>query len=83
VQNNHYLYTSSVDAYRSFLHSYVAHTLKDVYDINKLDLSKICKAFGLTAPPFVNLNIGYVTSSQKRKKIHDKSHLYSKVMIKL
>jgi ATP-dependent RNA helicase DDX18/HAS1 len=53
--------------------------LKDVYDINKLDLAKICKAFGLSSPPYVNLNIGYITSSQKRRKLNDKAQIYSKV----
>jgi ATP-dependent RNA helicase DDX18/HAS1 len=79
VQNNHYLYTSSVDAYRSFLHSYVAHTLKDVYDINNLDLAKVCRSFGLTSPPFVNLNVGFMTQSMKRKKLKGKDAFYNKV----
>ena len=79
VQNNHYLYTSSVDAYRSFLHSYVAHTLKDVYDINNLDLAKVCRSFGLTSPPFVNLNVGFMTQSMKRKKLKGKDSFYNKV----
>jgi ATP-dependent RNA helicase DDX18/HAS1 len=79
VQNNHHLYSSSVDAYRSFLHSYVAHTLKDVYDINNLDLAKLCKSFGLTSPPFVNLNIGFMTASMKRKKVKGKDNFFIKV----
>jgi ATP-dependent RNA helicase DDX18/HAS1 len=80
VQNNHHLYTSGVDAYRSFLHSYVAHTLKDVYDINNLDLAKVCKSFGLVSPPFVNLNIGFITSSMRRKKAKGNQSFYSKVI---
>jgi ATP-dependent RNA helicase DDX18/HAS1 len=79
VQNNHYLLTSATDAYRSYLHSYVAHTLKDVYDINNLDLAKVCHSFGIANPPFVNLNIGFMTSSSKRKKLKGKDQFYSKV----
>ena len=81
VQNNHYLYKSAVDAYRSFLHSYVAHTLKDVYDINNLDLAKLCKAFGLASPPFVNLNLGFMTAAMKRKKVHGKEGFNQRVRI--
>ena len=31
--------------------------MKDVYDVNDLDLLKIAKAFGLEFPPQVSLNI--------------------------
>jgi len=57
--------------------------LKDVYDINNLDLSKICKSFGLAHPPMVNLNVRIQSSSQRRKKmknIQGEKNYYSKVL---
>jgi hypothetical protein len=42
--------------------------MKDVFDINELDLAKICKAFGFSKPPFTNLNIRPPTSNMRRKK---------------
>ena len=71
VEKNYYLYSASQDAYRSYLHSYISHKLKDIYDINSLDLSKVCRSFGFTSPPYVNLNIK-INSSRKNKKF-DKS----------
>ncbi len=71
VEKNYYLYSASQDAYRSYLHAYISHKLKDVYDINSLDLSKVCRSFGFTAPPYVNLNIK-INSSRKTKKLNDK-----------
>ena len=63
------------------MHSYVAHTLKDVYDINNLDLALVCKSFGLSHPPFVSLNLKITSSSSRRKKNFekgDKQEFYSK-----
>ena len=40
--------------------------MKDVFDINNLNLQKVCKSFGLVHPPMVNLNV--VESSSMRKK---------------
>jgi ATP-dependent RNA helicase DDX18/HAS1 len=71
VEKNYYLYSASQDAYRSYLHAYISHKLKDVYDINQLDLSKVCRSFGFTAPPYVNLNIK-INSSRKNKKLSDR-----------
>jgi len=71
VEKNYYLYSASQDAYRSYLHAYISHKLKDVYDINSLDLSKVCRSFGFTSPPHVNLNIK-INSSRKNKKMREK-----------
>jgi len=68
VEKNYYLYSSSQDAYRSYLHAYISHKLKDVYDINSLDLSRVCRSFGFTSPPYVNLNIK-IHSSRKNNKL--------------
>jgi ATP-dependent RNA helicase DDX18/HAS1 len=77
VEKNYYLYSASQDAYRSYLHAYISHKLKDVYDINALDLSKVCRSFGFTSPPYVNLNFK-INSSRKNKKmdkgVKDKFH---------
>lgn len=43
--------------------------MKDVFDLNNLDLSKVCKSFGLAFPPQVNLNIRITPSSHRRKKL--------------
>jgi len=42
------------DAYKSYLHAYSSHSLKDVFDVNDLDLQKSAIAFGLKVPPRVN-----------------------------
>ena len=62
-----YLLNLATEAYRAYIHSYHANTDKDTFDLEKLDLLKVCKSFGLISPPFVHLNIKPKTNSMRRK----------------
>ena len=62
-----FLLNLATDAYRAYIHSYHANTDKDSFDLEKLDLLKVCKSFGLISPPFVHLNIKPKTNSMRRK----------------
>ena len=68
IEKNYYLNRSAKDAYRSYLQAYASHSLKNVsmvhaallipgqiFEVNSLDLQRVAKAFGFTAPPSVNL----------------------------
>lgn len=68
VEKNYYLNAAAKDAYKSYLHAYVSHKLRDVFNINDLDLSKICQSFGFSKPPFTSLNIRPPTSNMRRNK---------------
>lgn len=57
IEKNYHLHRSSRDAYRSYIHAYAAHSLKDAFAVDKLDLAKIAKSFGFGAPPKVELNL--------------------------
>lgn len=54
---------SAKDGYRSYLQAYASHTLKSVFNVNKLDLTKVAKSFGFPTPPRVDINLG---ASMKR-----------------
>ena len=62
-----FLLNLATEAYRAYIHSYNAQTDKDSFNLEKLDLLKVCKSFGLISPPFVHLNIKPTTNSMKRK----------------
>lgn len=51
------LHVLAHEAYRSYLAAYSSHSLKDVYNVETLDLTKLCKCFGLDVPPRVQLNV--------------------------
>ncbi len=64
ITANYYLRNAAKDAYKSYLHSYSTHRLKDIFELNRLDLKKVAKSFGFTTPPYVDLskcmiNVGF------------------------
>ena len=67
-KKDHYLLQSAIEAYRAYIHAYNAQTNKDDFNLDKLDLMKLCKSFGLSSPPFVHLNVKPTKSSMRRKK---------------
>ncbi|KAK9243564.1 P-loop containing nucleoside triphosphate hydrolase protein [Lipomyces tetrasporus] len=58
VAGNHWLHESAKDGYRSYVQAYASHHLKPVYQVDKLDLAKVGRAFGFKVPPRVNLLVG-------------------------
>ncbi|KAK8869980.1 ATP-dependent RNA helicase HAS1 [Kwoniella newhampshirensis] len=67
ISKNHYLNQSARDGYRSYLQSYASYSLKKIFDVNKLDLAKVGKAFGFPVPPKVNISVGSVKGGGKKK----------------
>ncbi|KAK9321049.1 P-loop containing nucleoside triphosphate hydrolase protein [Lipomyces orientalis] len=58
VAGNHWLHESAKDGYRAYVQAYASHHLKPVYQVDKLDLAKVGRAFGFKVPPRVNLLVG-------------------------
>lgn len=56
IERNYYLNCAAKDGYKSYMQAYASHKMKDIYDINQLDLKKVASAFGLAIPPRVNLS---------------------------
>lgn len=68
IEKNYHLHRSSRDAYRSYLHAYVSHALKEIFDVHKLDLQKVALSFGFAHPPKVDLNIRAMSAARVRRK---------------
>ncbi|KAI5928109.1 P-loop containing nucleoside triphosphate hydrolase protein [Camillea tinctor] len=66
ISQNYYLNQSAKDGYKSYLHAYASHSLRTVFDINKLDLAKVAKSFGFTTPPRIDLTLGARMSRDKK-----------------
>lgn len=73
IENNYHLHRSSRDAYRSYLHAYAAHSLKDCFQVANLDLAKLARGFGFAAPPKVELNL----KARKAKQGKHTGHTFS------
>ncbi|KYK58101.1 ATP-dependent RNA helicase HAS1 [Drechmeria coniospora] len=65
INQNYYLQKSAKEGFKSYLHAYASHSLRSVYDVNKLDLAKVAKSFGFTTPPRVDINLGQSLSRDK------------------
>lgn len=57
---------SAKDGYRSYLQAYASHSLRTVFDVNKLDLVKVAKSFGFQTPPRVDITLGASMSRDKK-----------------
>ncbi|WVO16961.1 ATP-dependent RNA helicase HAS1 [Cryptococcus depauperatus] len=67
ISKNHYLNTSARDGYRSYLQAYASYSLKKIFDVNKLDLAKVGKAFGFAVPPKVNISVGSIKAKKSKE----------------
>ncbi|KAK7057491.1 RNA helicase [Favolaschia claudopus] len=79
LQKNHYLHQSAKDGYRAYLQSYASYSLKEIYNVNSLDLAKVGKSFGFAVPPRVNINQGGGggdSRAAKEKAAHKKRRRY-------
>ncbi|KAI0137482.1 ATP-dependent RNA helicase HAS1 [Xylariales sp. AK1849] len=58
ISQNYYLHQSAKDGFRSYLHAYSSHSLRTIFDVNKLNLKQVAKSFGFTAPPRTDIQLG-------------------------
>jgi ATP-dependent RNA helicase DDX18/HAS1 len=56
IEKNYYLHQSAKEGYRSYLQSYASHSLKNIFDINLLDLTSVAGSFGFKVAPNVNIS---------------------------
>ncbi|KAJ5544717.1 hypothetical protein N7535_006895 [Penicillium sp. DV-2018c] len=68
ISQNYYLNKSAKDGYRSYLQAYASHSLRTVFDVNKLDLVKVAKGFGFNAPPRIDIQLGSSLSRDKKQE---------------
>merc|ERR1712225_45869 len=66
ISQNYYLNKSAKDGCRSYLQAYSSHSLRTIFDVHKLDLVKVAKSFGFSAPPRVDLTLGASMSRDKK-----------------
>ena len=68
IGQNYYLNKSAKDGYRSYLQAYASHSLRSVFDVNKLDLVKVARSFGFSTPPRVDITLGASMGKDKKQQ---------------
>ncbi|KAL5283871.1 DDX18 family protein [Megaselia abdita] len=59
IEKNYFLNQSAKEAFKAYVRAYDSHQLKNIFDINTVDLQKVCLSFGFKVPPVVDLKIGF------------------------
>ncbi|OIV98236.1 hypothetical protein TanjilG_09888 [Lupinus angustifolius] len=67
VAGIYHLNNMAKDAYRSYLLSYNSHSMKDIFNVHRLDLLAVAASFCFSNPPKVSLNIDSSASKHKKK----------------
>lgn len=84
LEKNYYLNKSARDGLSGYIHAYASHSLKKIFDVNKLDIVQLAKSFGFSTPPNISLKVGSATSKTKRpfwKNVFEKSLAYKRSQV--
>lgn len=46
---------SGREGYKSYVRSYDSHHMKDIFNVNTLDLTAVARSFGFKIPPMVEI----------------------------
>lgn len=68
VEKNYFLNLSAREAYKSYIRAYDSHALKDVFDINSLNLVEVARSFGFMNPPFVDLPVSHKVKKEQKSR---------------
>ena len=64
------------DAYKDFLFNYASRSNKNVFNVDDIDVTKLCKSFGFKYPPYVNFSSLLSYDNYNEKKSKKKSYLF-------
>nr|CAD7414164.1 unnamed protein product [Timema poppensis] len=68
ISKNYFLNMSAKSAYKSYVRAYDSHHLKQIFDVETLDLAKVAISFGFKVPPSVDLNVNSSKGARPRKR---------------
>lgn len=80
ISKNYFLNMSAKEAFKAYVRAYDSHHLKQIFDIETLDLAKAAKSFGFIVPPAVDLKVGVSKNSRPRKRLGGGGYGYFKSM---
>nr|XP_048313644.1 ATP-dependent RNA helicase DDX18-like [Myodes glareolus] len=67
IEKNYFLHKSAQEAYKSYIRAYDSHSLKQIFDVNNLNLPQVALSFGFKVPPFVDLNVSSNDGKLKKR----------------
>nr|XP_051704699.1 ATP-dependent RNA helicase DDX18 isoform X2 [Oryctolagus cuniculus] len=67
IEKNYFLHKSAQEAYKSYIRAYDSHSLKQIFNVNSLNLPQVALSFGFKVPPFVDLNVNSNEGKQRKR----------------
>ncbi|XP_041495902.1 ATP-dependent RNA helicase DDX18-like [Microtus oregoni] len=67
IEKNYFLHKSAQEAYKSYIRAYDSYSLKQIFDVNNLNLPQVALSFGFKVPPFVDLNVSSHDGKLKKR----------------
>jgi ATP-dependent RNA helicase DDX18/HAS1 len=74
IGKNYFLNLSAKEAYKAYVRAYDSHHLKQIFDVETLDLGKVAASFGFQVPPAVDFRILYILSECNKRKVSRLCH---------
>lgn len=68
MSRNFYLHKAGREAFRSYIMAYASHSLKNIFNVNQLDLKEVAMGFGFEVPPKINLSFVKNSGKNTREK---------------
>lgn len=59
---------SAKEAFKSYIRAYDAHHLKDIFNVETIDLAKAASSFGFKVPPAIDLGVASSKKNRPRKR---------------
>lgn len=69
IGKNYFLNLSAKEAYKAYVRAYDSHHLKQIFDVETLDLAKVAASFGFQVPPAVDLRILYMLLECEKRNV--------------
>ncbi|PIA28531.1 hypothetical protein AQUCO_06900061v1 [Aquilegia coerulea] len=76
LETEYYLNKSAKEAYRSYILAYNSHSMKDIFNVHRLDLQAVASSFCFSCPPKVHLSLDSSASKfrKKARKVEGSRH---------
>lgn len=68
IAKNYFLNVSAKLAYKAYVRAYESHSLKQIFDVQTLDLAGVGRSFGFTVPPHIDIGVGFSKKANKERK---------------
>jgi len=80
ISKNYFLNLSAKEAFKGYARAYESHSLKQIFNVQTLDLKAVGQSFGFVSPPHIDFGVGVSKKlARDGKKNKDRDHKKTKI----